>query len=86
MRARREQGLLVRYSAPDEDARCALARAALTAARALGHATVLSAPAALRRALDLWGPTPPDFALMQRVKTALDPEGLLLSGRYVGGL
>jgi glycolate oxidase FAD binding subunit len=72
--------------APDEDARCALARAALTAARALGHATVLSAPAALRRALDLWGPTPPDFALMQRVKTALDPEGLLLSGRYVGGL
>jgi glycolate oxidase FAD binding subunit len=78
--------LFVSLDAPNEDRRRVLAEAALVAARALGHATVLTAPAAMRGAIDCWGPRPPDFALMQRVKSALDPEGILLGGRFVGGL
>lgn len=78
--------MFVSIDTPQADARRALTQAALTAARALGHASVLTAPAALRRELDCWGPVPPDFALMQRVKSALDPDGVLLAGRFVGGL
>jgi len=78
--------LFVSLDAPNDDRRLALTRASLVAARALGHATVLTAPASLRRCIDCWGPPPPDFALMQRVKAALDPDGVLLDGRFVGGL
>jgi glycolate oxidase FAD binding subunit len=78
--------MFVSIDAPGDDARLALAEAALVAARALGHATVLAAPASMRRTMDCWGPAPPDFALMRRVKSALDPDGVLLAGRYVGGL
>ncbi len=59
---------------------------ALVAARSRGHAVLHSAPLELRRALDPWGPPPHDFALMQRIKEALDPGGLFVAGRFVGGL
>lgn len=34
----------------------------------------------------LWWPRPPAFALMQRLKNALDPQGTLNPGRFVGGI
>lgn len=58
----------------------------LTAAREHGHAVIVSAPAEVRSAVDPWGPAPADFFLMKRVKDALDPEGVFVPGRFVGGL
>lgn len=53
---------------------------------AAGSAAVLHAPAALKRTMNLWGPSRPDFALMQRVKAAFDPQNIFAPGRFVGGI
>ena len=50
-----------------------------------GHAVVLTAPAAVRDGLDLWGPVP-GLALMRSVKSQFDPGRRLAPGRFVGGL
>ncbi len=44
------------------------------------------APAALKASLDVWGPPPAGFALMQGLKRALDPKATLNPGRFVGGI
>jgi glycolate oxidase FAD binding subunit len=67
------------------------AAAAVQAARAAlatlgGSLTVLDAPSAVRAAVEVWGPPPPAFALMQRLKNRFDPEQRLNAGRFVGGL
>jgi glycolate oxidase FAD binding subunit len=64
---------------------------ALTAARqglaAGGGALVLEdAPPAVRAAVEVWGPPPASFHLMQRLKHNFDPGGRLNPGRFVGGL
>jgi glycolate oxidase FAD binding subunit len=64
---------------------------AVTAARAAlvaegGSLVVEAAPAELRAAVDPWGPIPPSFAIMERLKRRFDPEGRLNPGRFVGGL
>jgi glycolate oxidase FAD binding subunit len=69
----------------------AAARTALTAARAAlvdegGALVVETAPGELRAAIDPWGPRPPSFALMERLKQRFDPERRLNPGRFVGGL
>ncbi|GAC1593661.1 MAG: FAD-binding oxidoreductase [Myxococcales bacterium] len=69
----------------------AAAAAALQSARAAlaalgGSLTILDAPPAVRAAVDVWGPPPPAFALMQRLKDRFDPEQRLNPGRFVGGL
>lgn len=50
-----------------------------------GAAVVLDAPAAVKDAVDTWGPVPGP-ALMRRVKQQFDPDGTLSPGRFVGGI
>jgi glycolate oxidase FAD binding subunit len=60
--------------------------AALKALRAAAESVVvLTAPAAARDGLDLWGPVP-GLDLMRRVKAQFDPAGRFASGRFVGGI
>jgi len=55
------------------------------AVRAGGHAVVLTAPADVRRSVDMWGPAP-GLALMRRVKDQFDPGRQFAPGRFVGGI
>jgi glycolate oxidase FAD binding subunit len=50
-----------------------------------GSVVVLTAPAAVRDALDMWGPVP-GLDLMRRLKDQLDPDHRLSPGRFVGGI
>jgi glycolate oxidase FAD binding subunit len=40
----------------------------------------------VKTALEVWGPTPSSFALLQALKHRFDPEGVLSPGRFIGGL
>jgi glycolate oxidase FAD binding subunit len=51
-----------------------------------GRVIVRSAPAEMKVALNVWGPPPPGFPLMQGLKRALDPKTTLNPGRFVGGI
>jgi len=51
-----------------------------------GHAIILAAPAALKSAVNVWGPSPSTLSLMREIKRQFDPKGLLNPGRFVGGL
>jgi glycolate dehydrogenase FAD-binding subunit len=48
-------------------------------------AVVLTAPAAVREKVDMWGPVP-SLSLMRAVKDQFDPGYLMAPGRFVGGL
>jgi glycolate oxidase FAD binding subunit len=50
-----------------------------------GTVTVLTAPAAVRDLVDLWGPVP-GLEVMRRLKHELDPAHRLSPGRFVGGI
>jgi glycolate oxidase FAD binding subunit len=54
-------------------------------ARHGGSAVVVDAPAAVKAAVDVWGPIPA-LDLMRRVKDQFDPDHRLAPGRFVGGL
>ena len=56
------------------------------AANVGGNLIVESAPTALKRQIDVWGPIGDSFELMKAIKTKLDPIGLLNTGRFVGGI
>ncbi len=56
------------------------------AAAANGYATLLHAPLKLKSRLNVWGPKPPDFAMMQRIKDSFDPLHIFAPGRFVGGI
>jgi glycolate oxidase FAD binding subunit len=50
-----------------------------------GSTVVIDGPAAVKRALDLWGPVG-GLELMRRVKQQFDPDRRLNPGRFVGGI
>ncbi|MEV1286894.1 FAD-binding oxidoreductase [Micromonospora sp. NPDC049679] len=50
-----------------------------------GHAVVLTAPAAVREHVDLWGPVE-GLELMRRIKQQFDPDARFAPGRFVGGI
>jgi glycolate oxidase FAD binding subunit len=50
-----------------------------------GSTVVVDAPAAIKAAVEVWGPVPA-IDLMLRVKSQFDPDHRLAPGRYVGGI
>jgi glycolate oxidase FAD binding subunit len=59
--------------------------ASLAGAPSRASAVVLHAPAAVRAAVDLWGPVPA-LGLMRAVKDRFDPEHRMAPGRFAGGI
>jgi glycolate oxidase FAD binding subunit len=51
-----------------------------------GHAVVEAAPLAVKEVVSVWDQPGAAFRIMQRIKTQLDPKGILNPGRFVGGL
>jgi glycolate oxidase FAD binding subunit len=51
-----------------------------------GSAAILFCPTALKRNVNVWGPTRNDAVLMRRVKNAFDPENIFAPGRFVAGI
>jgi glycolate oxidase FAD binding subunit len=70
---------------PVDDVRAALARVRQACATHGGTAVVVDAPAAVKVAVDVWGPVPA-LDLMRRVKDQFDPDHRLSPGRFVGGI
>jgi len=57
-----------------------------TVAAMRGTATLLHAPSALKQRISVWGAKPANYQLMERVKSAFDPQNIFAPGRFVGGL
>ena len=70
---------------PLDDVRTALDRLRRACAEHGGTAVVVDAPAAVKAAVDVWGPVPA-LDLMRRVKDQFDPDHRLSPGRFVGGI
>ena len=51
-----------------------------------GTMVALGCPVAVKRGLDVWGPTTDAQKLMVRIKQRFDPEGTLNPGRFLGGI
>ena len=51
-----------------------------------GQALVESAPLAVKEQVPVWDDPGPSLRIMQRIKSQLDPNGLLNPGRFVGGM
>ena len=81
-------GVLYAALGPDtplDDVRTALDRLRRVCGDHGGTAVVVDAPAAVKAAVDVWGPIPA-LDLMRRVKDQFDPDRRLSPGRFVGGI
>ena len=47
------------------------------------HVVIEFAPPPIKAQLDVWGPPRDDYAIMQKLKQAFDPKGILNPGRFV---
>ncbi len=70
---------------PVEDVADRVNRVREVCTRLGGSAVVVDAPAAVKQAVDVWGPAPA-LDLMRRVKDQFDPDHRLAPGRFVGGI
>jgi glycolate oxidase FAD binding subunit len=77
-------GLGFASGAAGDHAAALIADARAELARRGGSLVVQAAPSSLR--VDPWGPPPPAFAVMRRLKDNFDPDHRLNPGRFVGGL
>jgi len=62
----------------------AWARIGSLAQHAMGHAILEKAAADFKRRHDVFGPPRPEWAIMHRLKAALDPHGVFAPGRLPG--
>jgi glycolate oxidase FAD binding subunit len=79
---------LLHAALPSEDAEAVATAVAALRRRSSawgGDVVVLDAPAAVKKALDVWGPVR-GLDLMRRVKDQFDPHHRLAPGRFVGGI
>jgi len=51
-----------------------------------GQALIEAAPLAVKEQVPVWDDPGPSLRIMQRIKSQLDPNGLLNPGRFVGGI
>ncbi|MDE3094678.1 MAG: FAD-binding oxidoreductase [Chloroflexota bacterium] len=81
-------GLIRARVRPESDAEAGMLVGAVRdiAQRHDGALVVEAAAPAVKRAIDVFGPARPDFAIMRRLKQALDPSRTLAPGRFAGGL
>lgn len=76
----------VRLEGKEQSLRDALLRLRGDVTNIGGTLAALSCPVAVKRGLDVWGPTSDAQPLMVRIKQRFDPGGTLNPGRYVGGI
>jgi len=85
IRAHCYNGILYPYVASGDDAINIIGDLRQAAADLGGFFTVEYAPLSARKNVEVW-PHRNDYTLMKRLKTELDPNNILNSGRVVGGL
>ncbi len=51
-----------------------------------GRSMIEWCPTKLKKQVNVWGPARDDLVLMQRLKQAFDPQGILSPGRFMGGI
>jgi len=51
-----------------------------------GRALIECCPTELKQQVNVWGPARDDLTLIERLKQAFDPQGILSPGRFLGGI
>lgn len=77
---------LLRLAGPEAALPAVVGRLRAALARREGSLAVLTAPAAVKAAVDVWGDPGDALPLMRRVKARFDPSRTLNPGRFVGGV